>query len=348
MHTEHGADDEFLDAEGQDQVGPETDEATENVDASEHDEEQSRRPGGRRRRRGAVWAFFHPPEAAWAAPGERQVRSAGDRLTQRLGRSRGLAAAVAAGAVIVMVLVLVVGWALSRPSDEPGASPDLAATAEASTQGEAEQLPGSQGQSGAGGEKTGPDAGPEQPEPSGQSADEATLERINAGEGLVTARAQDEEDPLVTGARFLRSLRSTDTTSDEVSDWYAARDSFLAEGQPGTLTDWGEAGEKDAVSAAEISWAEMDATIEDGRGIAPDFPYGEAAQPGTHLVQVGMRLDRQVSAGNETVDTPSGALMEAVVVCPPAAGVDRCVVTRWAEEPAGFTGLRDESWEIDP
>lgn len=338
MSTEHGRDDESLDA--QTTVGEES---------AGGDGARPRRGRRRRDRRGAAWAFFHPPEASWAAPGEEQARTVGQRLQSRLERSAGLRAAVAAAAVLVMVLVVALGWALSRPGEQAaGPSSEAAGGQESSASSEPDQLPGGQGDSGD--DREAPEsAGAEaEPERSGQEADDEALERINDGGGLITARAEDGDDPLVTGARFLRSLRSTDTTSDDVADWYAARDSFLAEGQAGRQTDWGEAGEKDAVSEAEISWAERDAAIEDGRGIAPEFPYGPEAEPGTHLVQVGMRLDRQITAGEETVDTPSGALMEAVVVCPPAEGVDRCVVTRWAEEPAGFTASVDESWEVYP
>ncbi|ROZ61623.1 hypothetical protein EDL96_12765 [Kocuria soli] len=263
-------------------------------------------------------------------------------------RSAGLRAAVAAGAVIMMVLVIAVVWALARPGEPAeGPTPAPEGGQESSASSEPDQLPGSGTGSEAEQGASGPDETAAESEPSGESADEATLEEINAGDGLVSARAEHADDPLVTGARFLRSLRTTDTTSDEVSEWYAARDSFLAEEQPGAQEDWGEAGEQEAVSSAEISWTEMDAAIEDGRGIAPEFPYGPEAQPGTHLVQVGMRLEREITAGDETVSTPSGALMEAVVVCPPAEGVDQCVVTRWSEEPGGFTALMDESWEVE-
>lgn len=307
-----------------------------------------RRGRGRRRAgrgvRGVVWEFFHPPAAEWLAPGESRARSLAARLAGRMKRSRGLSAAVAVGAVALVVALFVAGWALSRPSGE---APAPASPSSSSTEEEAagpEELPGGAGTAaeGAGGEAAAAGVA----ELSGQEADAKTLDRINAGDGLITARAEDADDPLVTGARFLRSLRSTDTTSDSVVDWYSARDSFLAQSQTGAQEDWGAAGEQEAVSSAEVSWAEMDAAIIDGRGIAPEFEYGPEVEPGTHLVQVGMRLDRQITVDGDEVQVPSGALMEAVVVCPPAGGVDRCVVTRWAEEPAGFSASMDESWVV--
>lgn len=288
-----------------------------------------------------MWAFWHPPEASWSAPGEKSVREAGERAQQRLERSAVLRVAVAAGALLLMGLVLGAGWMLSRPTGEESPAPAVESTeATESASEEAPRLPGAAGGEGADEPEESATA-----EPAGQEADEETLERINDGDGLITAGEDHADDPLVTGARFLRSLRTVDTTTDEVSDWYTARDSFLADDQTGMQEDWGEAGEQRAVSEAEISWAEMDAAIEDGRGIAPSFAYGPEVTPGTHLVQVGMRLDREITAGGETVETPSGALMEAVVVCPPATGVERCVVTDWGEEPSEFVSSRDESWE---
>lgn len=311
------------------------------------EEELPRRGRRRSRSRGTAWAFFHPPAAQWSAPGEERARSMLGRISERMQASAGLRAAVAAGAVVVMVLVVVFGWALTRPGDESAeSSGGASARPEASTEEAEDRLPGSQGVA----EAEGPDseASAEESELSGREADEAALEEINDGDGLITARDDDADDPLVTGARFLRALRSVDTTSDEVGDWYAARDSFLAEGQTGRQEDWGEAGEEEAVSEAEISWAEMDAAITDGRGIAPGFPFGPEVEPGTHLVQVGMRLDREITVNGETVQTPSGALMEAVVVCPPAEGVDRCVVTKWAEEPTDFVSADERAWEPAP
>lgn len=341
MHSEHDNEqesDRWVDDEMN--AGSET--------SSEHEQElRPRRVRGRRRAgrgvRGVVWEFFHPPAAAWSAPGEGRVRSVASRLAGRMERSRGLSAAVAVGAVGMVVVLFVAGWVLSRPSGEAPSPTSSSASTEEETAGPGE-LPGRAGTAaaGAGGEAGGED----EAELSGQEADEATLDRINAGDGLITARDGDADDPLVTGARFLRSLRSTDTTSDSVEDWYAARDSFLAEPQAGRQTDWGEAGQMEAVSSAQVSWAEMDAAISQGRGIAPEFEFGPEVAPGTHLVQVGMRLDQSRTAGDETVEVPSGALMEAVVVCPPAEGVERCVVTRWSEEPAGFTASMDDSWEV--
>lgn len=311
---------------------------------AEGESQPSRSRRGRRRRHGLVWEFFHPEPAAWDAPGERKAKTGADRLKQRMDQSPGLRTAVAIGTLLLVGLLAVSGWALTRPggdSDQGASSSSSSESAEA--EDEAAELPG-EAEGGASAE--GDRGSSEEPESSGQAADEAALDRINEGDGLVRARAEDSDDPLVTGARFLRSLRSTDTTSDSVEDWYAARDSFLSESQTGAQEDWGAAGEREAVSSAEVSWAEMDAAIVDGRGIAPDFTFGPEAEPGTHLVQVGMRLDRQISVDGEEVETPSGALMEAVVVCPPAEGVDRCVVTRWAEEPAGFTASMDDSWVV--
>lgn len=303
---------------------------------------QGKRPGMIRRH---AWEFFHPPQARWSAPGEHRARGAATRLSKGLERSRGKQIAVGAAA-LVLVLVMCVGtWALLRPGSEPAApAPEESGQSETSTPKQA--LPGEAsndrgevaGEAAQGGEA-------QEPEPSGREADEAALKEINSGDGLVTARDEDAQDPLLMGARFLRSLRSTDTTSDSVENWYAARDSFLIAPQTGRQSDWGEAGDQGAVSSAEVSWAEMDAAIEDGRGIAPDFAFGPEVQAGTHLVQVGMRLDRHITVDGDEVQTPSGALMEAVVVCPPADGVDRCVVTRWAEEPSGFVHLSDEAWE---
>lgn len=303
---------------------------------------RGKRPGVFRRQ---AWEFFHPPQARWSAPGERRARSAATRFSKSLERSRGKQVAVGAAALVLVVVMCVGTWALLRPDTEPAApAPEDSGQSEASEP--KPSLPGSES------DDRGATSGPaaqageaEEPEPSGREADGAALKEINAGDGLVTAREEDAEDPLLTGARFLRSLRSTDTTSDSVEDWYAARDSFLSESQAGRQSDWGEAGEQGAVSSAEVSWGELDAAIEDGRGVAPDFEFGPEVQPGTHLVQVGMRLDRHITVEGDEVQTPSGALMEAVVVCPPADGVDRCVVTRWAEEPSEFVNLTDEAWE---
>lgn len=303
---------------------------------------RDKRPGMIRRQ---VWEFFHPPQARWSAPGEHRARGAATRLSKSLERSRGKQLAVGAAALLLVFVMCVGTWALLRPDADP-AAPAPEESGQSETSEPKPSLPG--GESGARGATSGTAAQAgeaEEPERSGREADGAALKEINAGDGLVTARAEDAEDPLLTGARFLRSLRSTDTTSDSVEDWYAARDSFLAEPQTGRQPDWGEAGEQGAVSSAEVSWAELDAAIEDGRGIAPEFEFGPEAQPGTHLVQVGMRLDRHITVDGDEVQTPSGALMEAVVVCPPADGVDRCVVTRWAEEPSEFVNLADEAWE---
>lgn len=324
-------------------AGP-SEEPTEIEDETTEDYERSSRRGPVTRSRDGVWAFFHPPAAAWSAPGEQQARSAGKKLTGRLERSRGLQVAVAAGAVAVVVALIVAGWALWRPGPEAGeAGPGAESSAAAPSSEEAEELPGADAPA------PGDPAVEEQPaetaEPAGEVADGDTLERINEEEDLVSSRAEDEQDPLVTGARFLRSLRTADTQAVEPADWYEARDSFVAKPTGGGQTDWGEAGERAAVSNAVVSWAEMDAGLEDGRGVAPEFPFGPEAAPGTHLVQAGMRLEREISAGDEQLDTPSGALFEAVVVCPPAGSVDRCVVTDWAEEPSGFVALADEAWE---
>lgn len=298
-----------------------------------------KRPGMIRQQ---TWEFFHPPQARWTAPGEQRARSTAARLSQALERSRGKQLLVGVAALVLVIVMCVGTWAVLRPDGEPAAEE----SGQSETSEPKQALPG--GSSGAQEEASGqaePAGEASQPEPSGREADEAALKEINAGDGLVTARDEDADDPLLTGARFLRSLRSTDTTSDSVGDWYEARDSFLPESQAGRQTDWGEAGEQGAVSSAEVSWAEMDSAIEDGRGVAPEFEFGPEAQPGTHLVQVGMRLDRHITVDGDEVQTPSGALMEAVVVCPPAEGVDRCVVTRWAEEPSEFVNLADEAWE---
>ena len=319
-------------------------EAPESDRAGAFDDEQSqrgRRPGMVRRQ---LWAFFHPPQARWAAPGEQRVRRVAARASQGLERSRGKQIAVGVAALVLVIVMCVGAWSLLRPEADPAApAPEESGQAEVTTSPQA--LPDSSAdERDAASEEPAQEGEAAQPELSGREADRAALKEINAGDGLVTARDEDADDPLLTGARFLRTLRSTDTTSDSVEDWYAARDSFLPESQAGRQTDWGEAGEQGAVSSAEVSWAEMDAAIEDGRGIAPEFEFGPEAQPGTHLVQVGMRLDRHITVDGDEVQTPSGALMEAVVVCPPAEGVDRCVVTRWAETPAGFTASMDESW----
>lgn len=343
MHSEHDNE-----QESDRTVDDEMDAGGETSSQQQEQELRPRRVRGRRRAgrgvRGVVWEFFHPPAAAWSAPGEGRVRSVASRLAGRMERSRGLSAAVAVGAVALVAVLFVAGWAVSRPSGEAPSPPTSSSSSTVEETAGPGELPG---RSGAAGEGAGGEAASDDEAAlSGQEADEATLDRINAGDGLISARAGDADDPLVTSARFLRSLRSTDTTSDSVEDWYAARDSFLAEPQAGRQTDWGEAGQKEAVSSAEISWAEMDAAISQGRGIAPEFAFGPEVAPGTHLVQVGMRLDQSRTAGDETVEVPSGALMEAVVVCPPAEGVDRCVVTRWSEEPAGFTASMDEAWEV--
>lgn len=329
MNTEHGS-----------EIEPE------DTGAAEGESQQRRSRRRRRRRHGLVWEFFHPGPATWDAPGERKAKTGVDRLKQRMDQSPGLRTAVAIGTLLLVCILAVSGWALTRAggdSDQGSPAPASASSEPAEAEDDAAELPG-EAKSGAAAE--GGRGSSEEPVQSGREADEAALEQINEGDGLVRARAEDSDDPLVTGARFLRSLRSTDTTSDSVEDWYAARDSFLSESQTGAQEDWGAAGEREAVSSAEVSWAEMDAAIVDGRGIAPDFAFGPEAEPGTHLVQVGMRLDRQISVDGEEVETPSGALMEAVVVCPPAEGVDRCVVTRWAEEPAGFTASMDDSWVV--
>lgn len=317
--------------------------APERTDAAGEDAPtRGKRPGVIRRH---AREFFHPPQARWNAPGEDRARGAATRLSKSLERSRGRQFAVGAAALVLVVVMCLGAWALLRPDSEPAVpAPEEFGQSETSTPKQA--LPGeaSDDRGEAAGEAA-QDGEVEESQPSGREADEAALKEINAGDGLVTARDEDAQDPLLMGARFLRSLRSTDTTSDSVEDWYAARDSFLVESQAGRQSDWGAAGEQGAVSLAEVSWAEMDAAIEDGRGIAPDFEFGPGAQAGTHLVQVGMRLDRHITVDGDEVQTPSGALMEAVVVCPPADGVDRCVVTRWAEEPSGFVNLTDEAWE---
>lgn len=304
--------------------------------------------GGRRHRvREGVWAFFHPPAAGWDAPGEQRARASGERVRQRLESSAGLRIATALVALVVVALIIIAAWAAWRPSTPEPTGDETPQAVEPSVEPSGvESLPGGgdvPGDDEAGESSSAAETAPA--EPVGESADDETLERINDGDDLVASRADEEQDPLVTGARFLRSLRTVDTATDEPADWYEARDSFLAESQAGAQTDWGEAGEQEADSNAVISWAEMDAAIEDGRGIAPDFEFGPQVAPGTHLVQVGMRLEREITAGDERIETPSGALMEAVVVCPPAQGVDRCVVTDWSEEPAGFVSRTDEAWE---
>lgn len=319
-----------------------SEEPTEIDDETTEDDGRGRGPVARVRE--GVWAFFHPAPVQWSAPGEQQARSAGQKLAGRLERSRGLQLAVAAVAVVVVVAVIVAGWALWRSSPEPaGSGPSPESSAGAPTSEPAQELPGADAQ--APGDPLAEEQPVEAAEPAGEVADDDALERINEDDGLVSSRAEEEQDPLVTGARFLRSLRTVDTQAVDPAEWYEARDSFLAEPSGGMQEDWGEAGERAAVSNAVVSWAEMDAGIEDGRGVAPDFPFGAEAAPGTHLVQVGMRLEREISAGDEQLDTPSGALLEAVVVCPPAGDVGRCVVTDWAEEPSSFVGLADEEWE---
>lgn len=318
----------------------ENDETTEAV--GEDEPTRGKRPGMIRRQ---AWEFFHPPQARWSAPGEHRARGAVTGLSKSLERSRGKQLAVGAAALLLVIVMCVGTWALLRPDAEP-AVPAHEESGQSETSEPKQALPGSGSSYRGATSGAAAQAGEaEEPERSGREADGAALKEINAGDGLVTARDEDAEDPLLTGARFLRSLRSTDTTSDSVGDWYEARDSFLPESQAGRQTDWGEAGEQGAVSSAEVSWAEMDSAIEDGRGIAPEFEFGPEAQPGTHLVQVGMRLDRHITVDGDEVQTPSGGLMEAVVVCPPAEGVDRCVVTRWAEEPSEFVNLADEAWE---
>lgn len=335
MRSEHEPDD----VQGEAVDGPDEQSGQEKPDVG------SRR--GRWEQRGAMWEFFHPGKAAWSAPGEGRARSAAGQLEQRMQRSRGLRVVIAVAAIVLVVLAVSGVWALTRPTGpgEPGLARSSSASEDTAEDSDARELPGAQGpdrddESAAG------EAG--ETAASGREADDEDLDQINDGDGLISAEAEHADDPLVTGARFLRSLRSTDTTEHEVTDWYAARDSFLAAEGPGRMTDWGEAGEDEAISSAEISWAEMDAAIEDGRGIAPDFPYGPDVEPGSHLVQVGMRLDREVTVNGQTVQRPAGALMEAVVVCPQAEGVDRCVVIDWAEEPAQFTASVDEAWEVSP
>lgn len=333
MSTEHKRDEDS--SEALEQASPSTEGAGNDL---------PRRGRRRSRTRGVTWAFFHPPAAKWSAPGEDRVRSKLALLSERMQNSAGLRVAIGVGAVLVMALVVALGWAPTRSHEEPTESPaGSSASSEPSADEPEVHLPGSQADVEA--DESSAASRAAEPELSGREADEAAMGEINDGDGLITARDDDADDPLVTGARFLRALRSVDTTSDEVGDWYAARDSFLSEGQTGRQEAWGEAGEKEAVSEAEISWAEMDAAITDGRGIAPEFPFGPEVEPGTHLVQVGMRLDREITVNGETVQTPSGALMEAVVVCPPAEGVDRCVVTDWAEEPTDFVSADEQAWE---
>ncbi|KAA9394160.1 hypothetical protein FCK90_08565 [Kocuria coralli] len=308
--------------------------------------------GGRRRlgligraRRG-MWAFFHPPQATWTAPGEQRLRAAGGRWVERMNASPGMRLVVAAAALVVVIAVAVAGWAVVRQDSGPSTpAPAGSHSGEPSASGTAEQLPGAESTENGSGPAEGESGEVEAEEPVGQTADEAALDRINEDEDLVVSRVEDEQDPLVTGARFLRSIRTVDTRDTEPAQWYEARDSFLASSQEGQQTDWGEAGDQEASSNAVVSWAEMDAALEAGRGVAPDFAYGPQEVPGTHLVQVGVRLEREITAGDQRLDTPSGALLEAVVVCPPFEGVDRCVVTDWSEEPSGFTGLSDEAWE---
>lgn len=167
-----------------------------------------------------AWEFFHPPHARWTAPGEQRARSTAARLSQGLERSRGKQVVVGVAALVLVIVMCVGTWAVLRPDGEPAAGE----SGQSETSEPKQALPG--GSSGAQEEASGqaePAGEASQPEPSGREADEAALKEINAGDGLVTARDEDADDPLVTGARFLRSLRSTDTTSDSVEDWYEAR-----------------------------------------------------------------------------------------------------------------------------
>jgi hypothetical protein len=74
----------------------------------------------------------------------------------------------------------------------------------------------------------------------------------------------------------------------------------------------------------------MDAAIEDGRGIAPQFEFGPEAQPGTHLVQ---------AAGGQTT-TASISAPEGVCTSSPST-----VMCRSRRIPTEFVTLADEAWE---
>lgn len=302
----------------------------------------------RRRRRGLIgrgldvgWAFFHPPAAAWKVPGEDQVVARVRQAQTRLRRSRALSMVVGVGAVLVAVVMLLVVWALwsngqSAADGDTGGSPGSAVSSSPSVSA----LP-------TGTESTAESAAADSGEPSGVVASSADLKRINEDKDLVRARGAEDDDALVTGARFARSLRTVDTRASTPGEWADARDSFLAQPVGTGQQDWGPAGDEKSVSVAAVAWARMDAAIGE-RGVAPDFPFGSEVEPGTHLVQVSMRLQRSVEAGGSRLDTPSGALMEVVVVCPPAGDVDRCVVSSWAEEPAGFVAETETRWDPLP
>lgn len=300
---------------------------------------------GRKRLRAAVrnvaYDFTHPPVARWSAPGEDQVRSRAQRMTEAMDRSPGLRVAVVMGTLVVLGVLGVLAWQLLfKPVGDAQLADQLSETQQVlPSQGESAEATKPQPKKSGKAAKT--------MEPVGKVADASALTRINDNHGssVVSARVEDADDPLVTGARFLRSLRTVDTASDKVEDWYQARDSFLAGASGGGQSGWGDAGEEGAISNAEVSWARMDSAIADERGLAPTFPYGPQVQEGSHLVQIGMRLNRSVAHTGGRLDTPSGALMEAVVMCPPATGEDRCVVTNCAESPADFVGEREGSWK---
>lgn len=291
--------------------------------------------------RESVYDFAHPPAARWSAPGEGRVRTRVQKMTDALDRSPRLRVGVVLATVVMVVVLGVLGWLLLfTPSGDSEPPQEPAATQEAlPSQSEAADSEPAQPNTPVTPSKTA--------KPAGEVADDAMLGRINDnyGSSVVSARGEDEKDPLATGARFLRSLRTVDTTQDTVEDWYQARDSFLAGASGGGQSGWGDAGEDRAISNAEVSWARMDAAIAEEQGIAPTFAYGPQVQPGTHLVQVGLRLERSVARGDGRLDTPSGALMEAVVSCPPASSEDHCVVTNWAETPGEFVGERESSWK---
>lgn len=350
-HHDQGQDPEGL--ELQDESGAQTGRAE--ADLHPRERRARARKGPLRRGLGAVmdqgWAFFHPPEASWKAPGEDRIQDRFQAMVAWIDAHRG-GRALAALVVVILALAaafvfLLAAGAILNGDGEPAAGGQTSRVASSAAAVKASQLPSaSTSPTGESGDQGGSDeAGAAKDDPSGSVASKAVLKAINEDTGLVRNREADQEDPLVTGARFLRAMRTVDTTKSSVQDWRDARDSFTDGGFGGVVQDWDVAGESDATSNAVVTWAGMDAGLHEGRGVAPGFDYGADAEAGTHLVQVAMRLERSVKAGEDRVDTPAGALMEAVVVCPPARDGQRCVVTSWAATPKDFVAHSAIQWE---
>lgn len=348
-HHDQGQDPEGL--ELQDESGAQAGHADE--DLHPRARRARARKGPLRRGLGVVmdqgWAFFHPPDASWKAPGEDRIQDRFQAIAAWIDAHRG-GRALAALVVVILALAAAFVFLLAAGAilngGESGAAAETTQVDSSTGVAEAGDLP-SVGTASPG-DSTGQGASGETGEPKDAQAlvaSKAVLKTINEDTGLVRNREADQEDPLVTGARFLRAMRTVDTTKSSVQDWRDARDSFTDGGFGGVVQDWDVAGQAEATSNAVVTWAGMDAGLHEGRGVAPGFDYGADTEAGTHLVQVAMRLERSVKAGEDRVDTPSGALMEAVVVCPPARDGQRCVVTSWAATPKDFVAHSATRWE---